>query len=330
MDKRLWVVVSILIVLLLIWLPSTSYGTDKNLTLLINIFTLASLASSWNFLGGYTGQISLGHAAFFGLGSLVTRQMWLKGEDLTLAFAAGGGAAALDALVVGIPALRLRGIYFSIGTLALAEACRATVQNEFPKISGFKGPQLRTYDLSSRYFVSLAVMVVIVAVVYLIVHSKIGLGVMAVREDEDAARAIGINTFLHKLFAFVLSALFAGMAGSSFAYYHVSYYPSHTFTPIWTFDALIITFIGGVGTLSGPLIGSVFFVFVRDRLASNFVGYHLLMFGTLFILVVLLLPGGLLEIWNFAKRQVSRFVPQKVAAPRPDPKETSDSVENAA
>jgi branched-chain amino acid transport system permease protein len=207
-------------------------------------------------------------------------------------------AAAVAAFFLGYPGLRLKGIYFAIGTLALAEAIRITVGNLFPLVTALPPSALSSYDLVSRYYVMLGVLLLSVAVTYYLLHSKLGLGITSTREDEDAARSIGINIFYHKLTAFVISAWIAGLAGSSFAFFHVSYYPSLPFGPEWTFDALILAFIGGIGTFSGPLIGAVFFVLVRDVIAVNFVDIHLIIFGTLFILVVLLFPGGLLEGWG--------------------------------
>lgn len=271
---------------------------DKTLTIAILVFIIATLAASWNIVGGFTGQVSLGHAAFFGIGSLVTRLLWLRGVPLLFGIGLSGLTAAFAAVILGFPGLRLKGIYFSIGTLALAEAIRITVNNLLPGISALPAAALRDYSLVSRYYLTFAVLLLTMAVSYWLTIAKLGLGMMCVREDEDAARAIGVNVFWHKLSAFTISAALAGLAGSGFAYFHVSYYPSLTFSPEWTFDALIVTFVGGVGTVVGPLLGAVFFVLIRDVLAANLVGIHLLIFGVLFIVVVLLLPGGMMEAWD--------------------------------
>lgn len=293
----------------LAYVPKTSYGEKNDLTLLISLFTIASLASSWNILAGFVGRINLGHVVFFGLGSLVTRQLWLIEEkSFELAFVAGGGAAALAALIIGIPALRLKGIYFSVGTLALAEAARLMVGSRYPKISRLPGPMLRAYEIEPRYYLSLGVLIGIVLVAYWLRRSSVGMGMNAIREDEEAARSIGINVFLHSLFAFVLSAFLAGLTGGTFAYFHLSYYHNLAFRPSWTFDALLVTFVGGIGTLTGPLLGAGFFVLVRDELASNLVNLHLIMFGIIFILVVLILPGGLIDLSTRLSRGVQRFV----------------------
>jgi branched-chain amino acid transport system permease protein len=305
MPKRQWLLPLALLALFIV-IPFLEFGSDENLTLLISLFVIAGLASSWNIIAGFCGQINLGHAAFFGLGSLVMRELWLSDVPFAVSFIAGGAVAAGAALLIGIPALRLRGIYFSIGTLALAQALGLTVATVLPRVSRLPGPMLRSYDLIPRYYLAFAVLVGIVATAYWLSQSKVGLGMMAVREDEAAARSIGINVFAHRLTAFVLSATLAGFVGAVFAFYHVSYYPSYTFGPEWTFDALLVTFIGGIGTIAGPLVGAVFFVFIRDILASNLVHIHLIIFGVIFILVVLILPGGLVEIWNLAGRRLAR------------------------
>lgn len=306
MRKRdLWIYAVVLVVL--VTLPLLPFGTDNVLTLLITLFMIASLASSWNILAGLAGRISLGHAAFFGLGSLTTRELWLNTEwSLIPAFVAGGVVAAVAAIIIGAPALRLKGIYFSVGTLALAEALRLTISTVLPRISRLPGPMLREYEREPRYWLALAVLVLIVATVYWLRRSKLGLGMMALREDEEAARSIGIDVFRHTMVAFVLSAFFAGLAGGTFAFFHPSYYPSLTFGPEWTFDALLVTFVGGIGTLAGPLLGAVFFVLISDILAANLVNVHLIIFGALFIFVVLVLPGGIIEAVERINRRLIR------------------------
>ena len=280
---------------------------DSLLTLSIYAFLAAALATSWNILGGYAGQINLGHAAFFGLGALMTRRLWVEQEwPVALSLLAGGAAALLAALLIGVPALRLRGIYFAIGTLAMAEAVRVTVANALPIVTRLPGPQLAEYDLLPRYYLSLGVLALAIASAYLIRRSRLGLGMLAVREDEQAAQSVGVNVFTHKLAAFATSAFLAGLAGSAFAFFHVSYYFELPFGPVWSFDALLITFVGGIGSLGGPLLGAILFVLVRDVIAKTWVDFHLILFGVLFVVVVLVLPGGLIELWSGAVRLVTR------------------------
>ena len=272
------------------------------LNLGVQIFLGVALAESWNLLGGYAGQINLGHAAFFGLGALVTRMLWVGGTPLFLALGAGALVATAFGLLIGGPAFRLRGAYFAIGTLGLAEILRITVGNLMPEISTIPASDLASYSILPRYYLTLAIAMICVAVVAVLVPSRVGLGIQAAREDEAAAEASGVGTFRHKLLALTLSTALVGLTGGAFAYYHVSYYPQHPFSPDWTFDAVLISFIGGVGTIHGPVLGALFYVILRETLAVQLVDLHLLIFGVVFVLVVLFLPGGLVEAWSRARR----------------------------
>jgi branched-chain amino acid transport system permease protein len=278
------------------------------LTLTIQTMILAALASSWNILGGFAGQISLGHAAFFGLGALITRELWLGGTALGVSMAAAVGVTALAAVIVGVPMLRFRDIYFAIGTLALGVAVFITAGNLWPGISSLPAEALRNYDFTGPYFMALGVLLVTVVVTLWLKHSKVGLGMMTVREDEEAAGATGVNAFAHKMTAFVISAALAALAGAAFAYFSVSYFPNFAFSAIWTFEAILVVFIGGIGTVVGPLLGSIFFIVGRDLMPTNVGEFQVVFFGLLFIIVVLLLPGGLTEA---AARLVTRPGRQK-------------------
>jgi branched-chain amino acid transport system permease protein len=288
-------------------------------TLAIQTFILGSLAMSWNILGGFAGQISLGHAAFFGLGALITRDLWLGGRPLIVAVAIALAVTAVASALIGVPMLRFRGIYFSVGTLAVGVAVWITAGNLWPGISSLPAEDLRNYEFTGRYFVALGVLAVTVVASMWLVRSKVGLGMMAVREDEDAAGATGVDPFAHKMIAFVVSAVFAALAGSAFAYFSASYYPQFPFGVVWTFDAITVVFVGGVGTIVGPLVGSLFFVVGRDLLNSTFPELQLVVFGVLFILVVLVLPGGFVE----GGRKLFRLVARRVAS---HPEESADPV----
>ncbi len=265
-----------------------------------------SLAQSWNILAGYAGQVNLGHAAFFGVGALLARALWIAGLPIVLAMAAGALAATAFALLIGVAAFRLRGAYFAIGTLALAEILRITIGNVLPEISTLPAARIAGYRLSERYYLALALAAVSVGTVAALAASRTGLGMQAIREDEEAAEASGVSGLGLKLVALSLSTALAGLAGGLFAYYHISYYPSHPFGPHWTFDALLMTFIGGVGTLHGPVLGAILYVTLKEYVALRWVDFHLLIFGALFIGIVLLLPGGLVQAGTRARRLVSR------------------------
>jgi branched-chain amino acid transport system permease protein len=170
-----------------------------------------------------------------------------------------------------------------------------------PEISTIPTAALASYSLVPRYYLALALATLCVVVVGIVIRSRVGLGIQAVREDEAAAEASGVGALRHKLLALALSTALVGLTGGAFAYYHVSYYPQHAFSPAWTFDAVLISFIGGVGTLHGPILGALFYVILKEVLALRLVELHLLIFGVLFILVVLFLPGGLVEAWSRAR-----------------------------
>lgn len=274
--------------------------TDRQdtLNLLFLICLHITLGQSWNILAGFAGQTSLGHAAFFGIGALVARGLWLDGMPFPLTFLLSGLAAIAFALLIGVPTFRLRGAYFAIGTLGVSEVLRITVSQNLPLISTMTTAQIAGYDLSLRYYVALGLALATIAAAYLLLRSPWSLGILAVREDEEAAQATGVHVLGHKLLALLISSFFAGLAGGLFAFQQINYYPSAAFSPIWTFDALLIAFVGGLGTLAGPVLGAVFFIVVRERLAVSLVQVHQVIFGILFIIIVLVFPGGLVEAWR--------------------------------
>jgi len=288
--------ITAILILLPLFVERTDIITWLFLTLLYII-----LSQSWNILGGFTGQQNLGHAAFFGAGALAARYIWLHyGFPLPAAIIGGGLAATIFALIIGVPAFRLKGIYFVIGTLVLAEILKLVFDTVLPRADVMPMKLLAAYSLTPRYYLSLLFAVLAVAAVYWVSRSRLGLGMMSIREDEDAAEASGVNTLKYKIVAFCISTFMAGLAGGIFAYYTAATKAGDLFSPVWTFDAVIIVFVGGVGTIIGPIIGSIFFVLLKQLLSLYLPGgMHVLVFGILFIVVVLYLPGGLVGL--FAK-----------------------------
>jgi branched-chain amino acid transport system permease protein len=296
------IVISGIVLLLLILFPPIA-GTEHTLNLFIILFIVTILSQSWNMLAGYAGQVSLGNAAFFGVGGLVFHFLgWRAGLPLFVALPLGGIAAVLMASVIGIPALRLKGVYFAIGTLALSEALKITVGNVFPLTAYIPTQYITSYKLSSRYYLALFVVVLTQAVAYWMVRSKIGLAMRAIRDDEEAADTSGVNLFKYKFIALVFSSFFSGLAGGIFAYYETSIVPNSLFGPQWTFEPLVAASVGGAGTLLGPLIGSVFLIILMEIFALALGKGYLIIFGTLFIVVVLFFPSGLVEISRRMRR----------------------------
>lgn len=295
-----------LVVVLLVLVPLLVTRTD-----VITWFTFTllyiTLSQSWNILGGYTGQQNLGHAAFFGIGALCARFLWLYGLTLPVALLAGGLAATVFAIIIGFPAFRLKGVYFVIGTLVLAEILRMVFDTILPRAHVLPSKILNVYSLIPRYYLSLLVAVLTVVTVYWLSRSRLGMGLISIREDEDAAEASGVDTHKYKLLAFLMSTFIAGLAGGIYAYYAAAARPGYLFSPIWTFDAVIIVFVGGVGTIVGPIIGAVFFVLLKQLLSLYLPGgMHVLVFGVLFIIVVLYLPEGLVGLIGKMRRALSK------------------------
>ena len=314
MSRKRAILIALLIAILVL-LPVV-IRKDNIINLAILILLYVSLGSSWNILGGYTGQINLGFAAFFGLGALATRMLWTSGFPLFPSLLAGGLLAVGFALLIGAPAFRLKGVYFAIGTLALAQILYITVGNVFSDITARPPQDLATYQLTPRYYLFLGLAILTIGTTYLLVNSRLGLGIMAVREEENAAESLGIDALKHKLLALSVSAFFGGLAGGAFAYYHVGYYPQLPFSPEWTFDSMMMVYIGGVGTIVGPIIGAVFFVIVREFLVLRLAELHLIVFGVIFILVVMFMSGGFVGVWTKFQTKLAR---------RSEPKKTGDA-----
>jgi len=328
-PRALGLAVATLLALAALALLPTVVRRDDVVNFVFVTLLSITLAQSWNILGGYAGQVNLGHAAFFGAGALVTRTLWAAGTHVLLAMLAGAAAAVAFGLAIGVPAFRLRGAYFAIGTLVLAEIMRITIGNLLPEISTLPTATIARYRLADRYYLALILATIAVASVALLSRSRAGLGMRAIREDEGAAEASGVGALGLKLLALALSTGFAGLAGGLFAYYHISYYPQHPFAPHWTFDALLITYIGGVGTVHGPVLGAVFYTVLKEYLALHWVDFHLLIFGLLFMAIVLAFPGGLVDLANRAgtwlrpRRSVATASPGEVALAREPPEERS-------
>ena len=278
------------------------------LNLLIMFFLYVIVAQSWNLLGGFTGQISLGHSAFFGAGALATRLLWVGKTPILPAVAAGGLASALMAAMIGVPCLRMRSAYFPIGTLALAMIAQSTVANIFPVPGSLSREFIVGYSLASRYYLALFVATLTVLVVYGITRARIGLALVAIRDDEGAAEAMGVKTFRYKVLATLVSSFFAGLGGGIFAYHQVSYYYEAPFDLSWAFLPTLATFIGGLGTIPGPIVGSLSFLALGEIFVS-FREIHMVIFSFTFIVIVLFLPEGLMSITRRAHRRSPRMGP---------------------
>lgn len=289
--------------LLLLLLFPLIFRSEYLLNLMILICLYSMIAHSWNILGGYCGQVSLGHATFFGTGALAFRYLWLSGVPYYLALPAGAAASLILASVIGFPSFKLKGHYFSIGTLALSMIALIFVQNLLPGVSFITQECLKEYSLLTIYYLALGVGVASIFVVHTLSCSKLGIAMVSIRDDEDAAEAIGINTYRYKMMSMCISTLIAGAAGSIFAFYCGTYYYYAPFELAWSFDPLLIAFIGGAGTAAGPVVGAVVFVILKELFAAYLGQVNVLIFGIVFVLTVLFLPKGLVGAAGLFQRR---------------------------
>jgi len=271
---------------------------------LINLLMLAALAESWNIVGGFTGYASFGNVAFFGVGAYATGVLLTAAElPFALALAAGGIAATVFAALVGMPILRLKGHYFAIATLGVAETTREVVYNLRITGGGTGLTMPITRSALPFYYLMLGILLAATLVNWWLSSSRFGYGLIAIREDEDAAAAMGINTPLYKTIAFSVSGGLAGLVGGVFAYWITFIDPEGVFKVNTTIQMIIMAVFGGAGTVAGPLLGALVLSSVSELLSTQLVSLAELVNGLIVILVVLFMPRGLAEV--IRKRQFS-------------------------
>jgi branched-chain amino acid transport system permease protein len=266
------------------------------LNLLVSLLIFVALGESWNLMGGYAGQVNLGMAAYFGTGALCYMLVYVEGVPFYLALVVGGIAATVVACIIGPPTLRLRGAYFGIGTMAVAEVLRLVMTTTFTLQIYSPASHWASFNLTKSYYIALAVAIVTIIVAYLVVHSRLGLILQAIRDDEDAANASGINPAKYKMVIFMISSFLAGVAGGAFSYFRGTIDVASQFTMTWTIGAIVSVTIGGWGTLTGPVLGSMIFVFIKEILGRTVPTAYLIVTGVVFVLVILFLPDGLVSV----------------------------------
>ena len=253
------------------------------------------LALSWNIISGYTGYISFGHVIFYGMGSyasaiLVADYGWNWIPTLLIA----GLVGFLTAILVGYPVLRLKGPYFAIAMLGAAESARVLVTVWDSLTHGGIGINLPNVENSfETYFAMMVLMVLTIGVSYWVGHSRFGIRLNAIREDEVAADALGINTTLYKLAAFSLSGIFPAIAGGIQANKTLYIDPDTEFFILVTITMKLMAMFGGKGTVIGPVLGAVLLYLVQEIVWVRFPFAHLIMFGIFLIVVARFMPGGM-------------------------------------
>ncbi len=257
---------------------------------------LLILTLSWNITGGFAGQLSFGHAAFFGLGAYSCAQAMQNAKfPLVLAILLGGGVAAVSSVAI-IPCFRTRGTYFAILTLAMAEALQLIAGHIFPGgTSGLFIQPVFSTTSHTAYFVALAVVVTAIMVAYLLARSDFGLALRALKSDPDAAESVGVNTLLDRYIAFVISAAFAGMAGAIYALVETFVDPGTVFDVNYSILPVLMAILGGMGTVTGPIIGSLLWSGLNEgiRRMSTDGSYSVMIYGVVLLLLAIFLPRGI-------------------------------------
>jgi branched-chain amino acid transport system permease protein len=281
--------------------------TPYVIAFLLIMFMYLSMAASWNLLTGFTGYPSFGHTAFFGIGAYVAAILITRLDVAwPVAALAGGLGACIGAAAVGIIVLRLRGVYFAIVTLGLAETLRVIAQTWESMTGGGWGISLPpTRDLWPFYYAMVGLGVAGVLMNFIVARSNFGLRLMAIREDEDAAAAIGVNTTWCKIAAFILSAALPGVAGGVYARY-ISYIdPPTVFSVLVTIQIVTMTLFGGAGTVLGPIVGVIVLSVLGEVFWANFPFFHRGLYGLMIIGIIFLMPQGVVEVLK-ARRLIKR------------------------
>jgi branched-chain amino acid transport system permease protein len=305
--KRLYLLLAaVFAILMLLPLFLGNYA----LGIFVMIFFWAYVGQSWNVLTGYTGHISLGHALYIGIGAYATTFLaQTVGLTPWVGMFVGGFIAVAIALFLGFLGFRfgLRGVYFVIMTIAFAELTRLAVSH-IEALGSFTGifvdfnPSFYNFQFRGNlpyYYIALAFMVASLIAVRFIEVSKVGRFIVAIREDEEAAQALGVNTFKYNMIAIAISAFMTSLAGAFYANYIFYLHPNSLFGMSMSIELILRPIVGGLGTLFGPIIGSIILTPLSEISRAYFAkggleGLHLILYGILTILVVLFMPKGII------------------------------------
>ena len=300
--SRLFAAFGLLLLSFLIFAPS--YLGRSELYFLVEIFSYLGLASLWNLLAGYTGLLSVGQQAYVGIGAyaLFALTVFFSVPPL-LALLTAGIISALLAVPIAWIVFRLKGPYFTIGTWIIAEVCRLAIA-QVAALGAGSGTSLPIKVIQTiaptrvardqvNYWTGLSLVVAVLTVIYLILRSRWGLALMAIRDSEPAAESVGVNTYRAKFFIYFLTAGLTGCAGALIAMQKLRISPEDAFSVNdWTAIVAFIVVIGGIGRMEGPLIGTIVFFSLRGFLA-DFGPWYLMLLGTFAIICTLTMPKGI-------------------------------------
>lgn len=296
-DTRRWVLLGAGVLALVVALALPFVTGTYVLQFATDALMFAILASSWNIIGGYTGYPSFGNVVFFGLGAYTTGVLMTKfGAPFIVGLLGSAVLCVVVAVVIGLPVLRLRGHYFAIATLGVAEAIREVVIN-MDITEGNTGIVLPlTRSPNMFYYFMLGTLLLTLGTTFWFMRRRLGYGLIAIREDEDAAATLGVDTTRYKVIAFALSGLFAGIAGGIHAYKITFIEPGPVFSVTITVEMIVMAVFGGVGTIVGPTIGALILQIISELLSDYLLVLHATFFGIVVILAIIFMPRGLFDI----------------------------------
>ncbi|HUZ21633.1 MAG TPA: branched-chain amino acid ABC transporter permease [Acidimicrobiales bacterium] len=297
-------------IVLLVFMPSLLSQGD--LSTMVNVFILLTMAVMWNLLAGYAGMVSIGQQAFIGLGAEGVLAMAQHGLNPVASIPLAAIATAAIALPVSLLVFRLRGGYFAIATWVVADTAELVVSSISSLGSGTGSPVPGLSGLSAKsfgditYWSALAVALIALAMAYLVLRSRLGLVLAAVRDDEVGARSAGARVMRARRIVFAVAALGCGAAGALLAVSQLNVQPSSVFSVQWSAEMIFVTLIGGIGTLEGPIIGTILFFVLEQSLAQHGALY-LIVLGAVAVVVAIWAPKG---IWGMiASRARFRLFP---------------------
>jgi branched-chain amino acid transport system permease protein len=293
-------IILVLVVLGVLLVPMVGNNYIIRLTTIMMLYCV--LALSWNFIGGLTGYPSFATAAFFGLGAYTGAVSQGQGVPMYLAWILGALVAAGFATGLGLAILRLRGHYFAIASLVVADVLREIV-NSATKLTGggmgFNLPILRLgVDAQAKlfYYLMLVLAILTIVVASYVNRHQLGFGLRCIKQNEDAANMIGINTTIYKTTAFTLSAVFVGWAGAFYASWVNYIEPGDVFDVLFSVKPIVMVLLGRAGTVPGPIIGAIVFLFMEEMVWRNILTFHAGVLGLIVVALIFYLPDGLLAL----------------------------------
>jgi branched-chain amino acid transport system permease protein len=293
---------------------------------LILIFLWGAFAGAWNILAGYAGMMSLGHNAFFGIGAYTSTLLLLHfGLTPWIGMLAGGLLASCVGLILGVVCFRLRSHYFALATLAFGEVAFIIAVNWRSLTGGSEGlalpiqPSLYLFSFSTKLpyvYIGLFFFLAVLGISYAIGRSRLGYHLTAFRENEDAARALGVRTGRVRLIAMVLSSFLSAVMGSFYAQYAVFIDPTSVIRLPISVQVALFAIVGGIGTVLGPAIGAIIFVpmtiMLRATMGTALPGLHMIIYGVILVLVLLYMPQGIAPRIKEAFSALKKFRKRKV------------------